>query len=301
MNGVKNTVILVLSVIVLIQSAFLIYFMHRAAGKAKTSEQPAVSVAPRFLAKPEAVTRQAAAPLAVPAPVSEKPKVLPTRTLGRIILVLDDWGYNLKNKGFIMDNNFHVTLSILPGKPYSAMVAQFAFEKNKDVIVHMPMEPHDKNQYGLEENTLLVGMDKRKVNTLLAGALATVPHAKGLSNHMGSLATEDTPLMKIVMEYLKKNDLIFFDSLVSSMSVGRAVARKYGVRFASRDVFIDNLDDPAYIRQQLLKLAERAKQTGLAFGIGHDRLRTIAVLQEMIPRLEEEGYRFVNLSDAVGS
>jgi polysaccharide deacetylase 2 family uncharacterized protein YibQ len=321
MNGVKSTVIFVLSVIVLLQSAFLVYFMHRSrkvsGGVARVQEASSQkSAAKRPLFKPEffkpSFSKGPVAPAPKPQPASgavapvavvekPKPKALPSKTLGRIVLILDDWGYNLKHKGFITDNDFHVTLSVLPGKPYSRAVAMMASEKNKDVIIHMPMEPHDKNQYGLEENTLMVGMAKSKIFAFLLDAFGSVPHAIGLSNHMGSRATEDARLMKFVMEFLKKNEMVFFDSLSSGGSLGRETARQYGVRSASRDVFIDNKDDPDYIRQQMIKLAEHARQAGVAFGVGHDRSRTIAVLSEMIPRLEEEGYQFMKLSEVVGS
>ncbi|MBI5872755.1 MAG: divergent polysaccharide deacetylase family protein [Candidatus Omnitrophica bacterium] len=291
MNNFKNFVIFVLSVIILIQSVFLAYFIYRRAPSPKVSR---AAVAPVRL-------KEAAPKKEVKPTVAAKPVIAPRPAvvLGRIALVIDDWGYNLKNRDFITDNDFHVTLSILPFKEHSTHVAQLAYHKNKDVIIHMPMEPQNKENYGLEENTILISMDKKSVVRLLDGAFAVVPYAKGISNHMGSKATEDTRIMKVVMEYLKSRDLFFLDSLVTSRSVCRGVARRFKLGFAQRDVFIDNESDAVYIRGQILKLAQRAKQMGVAVGIGHDRPLTIEVLKEMIPELEAEGYRFVNLSEII--
>lgn len=291
MNNFKNFVIFILSLIILIQSAILIHFMRRrpvTVKKAVGEARPPAAQKPKqppFIIKPEAIKEK---------PVV-KPK--PKEILGKIVLVLDDWGYNLKNRSFITDNDFHVTISILPFKPYSTHIAQLAYHKNKDVIVHMPMEPKNKESYGLEQKTLLVGMDKKTVVRLLDSALEVVPYAKGMSNHMGSKATEDARLMTIILEYLKAKQLFFLDSIVTPRSVVRNLSKNYHVAFAERQVFIDNESDPDYIRGQLLELARLARRRGVAIGIGHDRPSTTAVLKEVIPEFEQKGYQFVNLSE----
>jgi len=71
------------------------------------------------------------------------PAAPPSVVLGRIVIVIDDWGYNMRNRDFIVDNNYHVTLSILPFRVYSADVARLAFDKGKGILVHMPMEPQN--------------------------------------------------------------------------------------------------------------------------------------------------------------
>ncbi len=291
MNNFKNFVIIVLSLIILVQAAFLIGLLSR-----------------RQALRPKEVIRKAAPVVSLKeikppreARVQEKeiPTVRPKEKLGKIALVIDDWGYNLKNRNFITDNDFHVTISILPFKPFSTQIAQLAFHKQKDIIIHMPMEPQNKENYGLEENTLLTSMDKKTIIRLMDEAFDCVPYAKGMSNHMGSKATQDLKLVRIVMEYLKKKNLFFLDSCVTPHSVCKNLAKKFRVGFAGRDVFIDNDNDSSSIKEQLFKLAQIAKRRGVAIGIGHDRPNTIAVLREMIPRLEEEGYQFVNLSEIV--
>lgn len=287
MNDFKNSVIFVLSVIILIQSAFLIHFLRQKPGQSRA-----------------AVARVKSAPAPkkpVQKEISPAPKPSPQAVVGKIALVLDDWGYNLKHKAFVTDNDFHVTLSILPFRAYSTTIAQLAAQHQKDVIVHMPMEPQDKEKYGLEENTLLTSMDKAAIVKRLEAAFQTVPFALGLSNHMGSKATQDARLMRIVFDYLKTRRLIFLDSFVTSKTVCRVLSRKVGIGFTQRDIFIDNESDPDYIRSQMMKLADKAKKNGVAVGIGHDRPETIAVLNEMIPRLRALGYKFVNLSEIVGS
>jgi polysaccharide deacetylase 2 family uncharacterized protein YibQ len=285
MNQFKNFVIFILSLIIVVQSVFLFYFMS---GRQRPGHKE-VSAKER----PVGIEGKPAIP---PGPVAPKP----AKITGSIALVLDDWGYNLKNQNFITDNRFHVTLSILPFKVYSTEIARLANQNNKDVIVHMPMEPHNKEHYGLEENTLLSTMDNKTIVRILDSAFASVPMAKGLSNHMGSKATEDSRLMRVILEYLKNKNLFFLDSFVTNKTVCRTLAKNLHMGFLQRDVFIDNNADSNYIRAQILKLAQRAKRVGVAVGIGHDRPSTVTVLKEIIPELEAEGYRFVNLSEIVG-
>ncbi|MFA5039572.1 MAG: divergent polysaccharide deacetylase family protein [Candidatus Omnitrophota bacterium] len=290
MNNFKNLAILLLSVMIIVQSAILLYFLR----SQKTGPRP---VAARQAASPERVV---AAPRPEPVvPAAPLRPQLPVVPAGKIALIIDDWGYNLKNSDFISGNDFSLTLAVLPFREYSGRIAEMAQQSGKDVIIHMPMEPHHKEQYGLEENTLLTTMPSSQVTRLLNEAFADVPHAKGVSNHMGSRATEDARLMRAVMGYLKNKGMFFVDSLVTSKSVCRATAASIGENFASRDVFIDNEDDPDAIRQQMVSLARVAKKKGLAVGIGHDRPQTIAVLKEMIPALREQGYEFVNISEIV--
>lgn len=293
MNNFKNSVIFILSLIILVQSALLIYFISRKS----PIEKPAQAVRQQARAGKVTPLKEA------PKPVSREPgvAVAPSLSKGKIAIVLDDWGYTLKNADFISENDFHVTIAVLPFKAYSTRIAEIAHEKGKDTIVHLPMEPLNKDHYDLEENTIMINMDKPAIMRFLRNAFDSVPYARGMNNHMGSAATENTRLMRIVMQYLKERDFFFLDSLVTSKSICRGLAQRLGVKFAQRDVFIDNESDSAYIRGQLMKLVSKAKNNGSAIGIGHDRPATIAVLKEMIPKLEEDGFEFVYVSELESS
>jgi len=292
MNNSKNTWILFLSLIVILQALVLLYVFGR--GELRRAPAAQRREAP---AGPEEEKKPGVVPERKPAAVGKEEPAVPAR--GRIVLILDDWGYNLRNRDFIVGNDFPVTLSVLPFKPYSQVVANLAHDKNKDVILHMPMEPYDKERYGLEEKMLSVGMSASDAVRLLDEAFVSVPFAKGMSNHMGSRATEDASLMRVVMARLKTRGLFFVDSLVTSKSVCHAVARDLGVAFLQRNVFIDNENDATAIRQRLIELAGKARSNGIAVGVGHDRPLTIRVLEEMIPELEREGFRFVGVSEAL--
>jgi hypothetical protein len=192
---------------------------------------------------------------------------------------------------------YPLTIAVLPNLPYSRYVADELHQKGFEIILHLPLQPQEK--FRLEKNTILTSMSQPAVSKIIAAALESVPSAIGVSNHMGSRATSDINTMGIVLGELKKRTLYFLDSFVSASSVAQVVAQKNGVRFAKRDIFLDNKTDAAYIKNQLYKLKVKARLNGSAIGICHDRAITLEVLREMIPKLEKEGYKFVFVSDLV--
>lgn len=214
---------------------------------------------------------------------------------GKIAIVLDDWGYSVKQLPILESIRQPVTVAVLPGLPYSAQVAQRAHSHGDEVILHQPMEAEDPSA-PKETATLSTGMSKEEVRRHLDRSLATVPFAKGINNHQGSKATVDSALMEKVFSDVKRRGLYFLDSFVTPKSVCLGTARRFKLRFARRSVFLDNDPAPGAIRQRLMDLAKEAATQGEALGIGHDRPATLEVLRETIPALEKAGYTFVPAS-----
>ena len=226
------------------------------------------------------------------------PKARPAVTFkGKIAIVLDDWGYSLKNLGILEGIKYPLTLSVLPRLNYSAQVAGDLAKRGYEVILHLPMEPYER--FRLEQNTILVSMGEQSIRQIIKEDLFSILSARGVSNHMGSRATSDTRTMSAVFKELKKRNLYFLDSLVSPKSVCGQLAKDLGLDFARRDIFLDNQQDPAYIKGQIYKLKALARMRGEAIGIGHDRKATLEVLKEVMPQLENEGYKFVYVSELV--
>ena len=221
----------------------------------------------------------------------------PEKIRGEIAIVLDDWGYNKNNLSILREIKFPLTIAILPFRYYSREIAEFGHKHNFEILIHMPMEPEDKESIGLEPKTLMVYMDDQAIKTILREAFDNIPYARGVNNHMGSLATKDKKFMTTVFRELKRNNLYFLDSLVISDSVCRDISRRVGIKFAKRSIFLDNKSNVEYIRGQLMELVGEADRRGRAIGIGHDRKNTLKVLKEVMPQLSEQGYKFVYVSE----
>jgi len=226
-------------------------------------------------------------------PLYKKPQVLK----GKIAIVIDDWGYHLNNLETAKSIKQPLTCAVLPNLKNSSLVAKKLKNSGFEIILHLPMQPKEK--FKLEVNTITLAMNPGQISSILDKDLVSVKYAKGVSNHMGSGVTENKKIMEIILTRVKKHKLYFLDSYVTAGSVCGELAKNIGVKFAKRDVFLDNQNDPEYIKAQLLKLKNLAAKQGSAIGIGHDRKNTLAILKEIIPQLVKDGYKFVYVSELV--
>lgn len=216
----------------------------------------------------------------------------------RIAIVLDDWGYNDRYLKNLREIQAPFTLAILPNLPYSGKIAGFAEQANCEVILHQPMESTNPDR-NPEKITIEVDDTKEEILAKLDQALRSIPEAQGISNHMGSRVTAEPKIMRIIFTELKKRKLYFLDSAVTLNSVGSDLAERINVKFARRDVFIDNKPDPEYIRGQINELINVALVEGEAVGIGHNRPNTIKVLREMLSEFQDNEIKLVHLSELV--
>ena len=221
------------------------------------------------------------------------PQVVPIK--GKIAIVIDDWGYSLNNLRIVEEIKRPLTCAILPNLKNSRLVAQQLHNYGFELILHLPMEPREKIR--LEKDTITTTMNAEQIRSILDQGLGSILFAKGVSNHMGSRITADRRVSALIMSEAKSRKLYFLDSFVTAKSVCPSLAKKIKLRFAKRDVFLDNRDDPAYIKAQIMKLKDLAKKNGQAIGIGHDRKNTLIVLKEIIPQLVKSGYKLVFVSE----
>ncbi|WP_455382584.1 divergent polysaccharide deacetylase family protein, partial [Salinispira pacifica] len=99
---------------------------------------------------------------------------------------------------------------------------------------------------------------------------------------------------------LKRDGLFFLDSRTTATSVARSVAARFGVQFAGREVFLDNVQTRDAILEQFRSAERIAAERGYAVMIGHVWTDPLAgIIKELYPKLLEQGYVFGALSDLV--
>jgi polysaccharide deacetylase 2 family uncharacterized protein YibQ len=94
--------------------------------------------------------------------------------------------------------------------------------------------------------------------------------------------------MRQIFSILKKRDLFYIDSRTTAQTVAHPSARLLQLPFAERDIFIDHLDDPIFIRSQIEHLIRRAEHQGHAIGIAHPHENTYQILKTFLPELKEK-------------
>ncbi|MHB8485856.1 MAG: divergent polysaccharide deacetylase family protein [Candidatus Acidiferrales bacterium] len=216
----------------------------------------------------------------------------------RLAIIIDDLGNDLAPAEALLKIRYPLTLSILPSQLHSAEIADEAFRRGDQVMLHLPME-FEGNAAKPEAIELRVGMGASEVDRLLAQMIEAVPHAAGINNHEGSRATTDPALMADVMAVLRQRNLFFIDSRTTAATVAYDAARQAGVRAASRNVFLDDIETREAILRQIELAKSDATREGSAIAIGHPHPATIAALEQALPQLKARGVRLVFASALV--
>ena len=162
-------------------------------------------------------------------------------------------------------------------------------------MAHLPMEALDVDAHP-GPHALMMDLTDEEVLENLKMNLEKFDSYIGVNNHMGSRFTADRHRMSIVLKELKQRNLVFIDSMTSKDSIAGKLAKDMGMITASRDVFLDDEDNPDKIREQLKVLQNTASKRGMAIAIAHPRPNTIAAIKEWLPSLEESSYMIVPLS-----
>lgn len=235
-------------------------------------------------------------------PTPQSNILIPNRNRVQICIIIDDAGYNNKNNNDFISLPIKMGIAVLPFIKSSQKIAQLIHEHNKEVILHMPMEPknYESRHIRLFERTILCNMDQYQIEQTMDDMLNNLKYAVGINNHQGSKATEDYSIMENVLSYVKRNNLFFIDSLTSQQSVTVRIAKNLGVNYGKRDVFLDNKNDYSYIKNQMEKLIAIALKKGKAIGIGHiQNINTYKVIRDYIPIIESKNIEFVFPSDII--
>lgn len=217
--------------------------------------------------------------------------------MGRVAIVIDDFGNDLGIARQFLELPFPVTFSILPHLAHSKDIADLVARNRRDVILHLPMEPKGYPQINPGPGALLLSMSEAEISRILDRDLDSNRHALGVNNHMGSKFTEDSGKMRIVIQELQDRGLFFLDSFTTSHSVGLSLAQQNRLPTRRRDIFLDHQQSAPFIIQQLHQLIRKAKIQGSAIAIGHPHPKTLDTLRQQAGLFENEHIQVVNLSD----
>ncbi|MCB9757708.1 MAG: divergent polysaccharide deacetylase family protein [Candidatus Omnitrophica bacterium] len=281
--------VFVLLVIIAVQAYFLVR-AYLPAGKTASVNRQKLTVAVPSKSIPKVLP-----------PVSRKsalPSPPPT-TAGQIVLIIDDSGYNSRDCSSLAAIDVPVTISILPQLAHSREIAECAHAQGKEVMLHLPLEPHVFREEYPANYFIRTAMTSTKIINRFTEALKSVPHVVGVNNHEGSKATEDSRVMYILFKEFIKKKVFFVDSRVTSKSICKNLADKLNLPFASRDVFLDNINKREEIEKQFEELAKKSTDHGVAVAIGHARPLSWVVMTEQIKKLTAQGYEFITVQQLI--
>jgi len=217
----------------------------------------------------------------------------------RVAILIDDLGNDRAAVERIASWRYAVAGAVLPDLPGSAAASRALAGSGKQVLLHLPMEPKGFPRVRPGPGVVLLSQSDEEIARTLVRDLESVPGAEGINNHMGSAATADPRVMRVIAGVAAERRLFFIDSRTTQATVARDAAEAAGVPSASRRVFLDDDPSPDAIRRSLDELVRRAQEEGDALAIGHPHPTTLEVLERELPRLAGKGVRLVPVGDLV--
>jgi len=208
-------------------------------------------------------------------------------------IIIDDLGQSTERDSRTLALPGPVTMAIMPDTPHATDFARQAHKAGKTVILHMPMDPAT-GPYAWHPGIAIEELARR-----LDAALAKVPYAAGINNHMGSRMTAQREPMAWLMGELQQRHLFFVDSRTSAATVAAAEAQRIGLAHVSRDVFLDDVRTTEAITGQLQQGIALARKQGSAVLIGHPYPQTLEVLERALPQLKGQGIELIRLSQMI--
>ena len=243
-------------------------------------EKPKVVYSPPVKEKPEPKIKESKQVIKKHVEVKKKP--LPKTVLAphtnkpKLAIIIDDVS-NRSQLNAILATGVKMTPAIFPPSELS-MTSHRLANHVKHSMIHLPMESSSK-QFNSQYKTLLTSFSSNKIEERVKELRRLFPHTKYVNNHTGSVFTDHKKAMGRLYHALREEGFVFVDSRTIGSSKVKKIAQQYGDAYVSRDIFIDNKHDIAYIHKQLQKAVKIAKKRGYAVAIGHPHKITMRALK----------------------
>jgi len=222
-----------------------------------------------------------------------------TRHAGKIAIIIDDFGYTLSDVvNGMMKLEIPLTYSIIPGVKFSKEIAARLHKAGKPIMLHMPMQALER-QVERDGYSLMLDMKPKEIRERVRKAIAAVPYATGMNNHMGSAITINDTLLAPVFDELKKSEWFFIDSKTNPGTHAFKLAKKMGLPAGINDIFLDNEESSERVQQKMWQLADLAAAEGAAIAIGHPHEFTLRAIKEIGPQLVQRGFEFVPVEELI--
>ena len=208
----------------------------------------------------------------------------------KLAIIIDDVAF-LHEIRDIKKVPFKITPSFFPPSKRHPDTYKFA-KYFKFYMIHLPMEAYKFSR--IEENTIKIKDSPKAMERVIKRVRKWFPKAVYINNHTGSKFTSDKKAMKELFYILKKYDFKFLDSKTSPYSKALIVAKEFNETIFSRDIFLDNIANVSYIKNQLRKAVKLAKKRGYAIAIGHPRRATLKALRDAKDILKGVDVVYVN-------
>ncbi|QOR66926.1 divergent polysaccharide deacetylase family protein [Cytobacillus suaedae] len=216
-----------------------------------------------------------------------------------LAIVIDDFGNNMKGTEEMLSLPIPLTVAIMPFMPTTERDAKLAHARGHEVIVHLPLEPKRGKKSWLGPGAITTDLSNEEIRKRVEEAIDNVPHAIGMNHHMGSKATEDERVMRIILEVCSERGLYYLDSKTASKSVIPKIAAELSVPYLENNMFFDHQYSSQHINKQASILVRKLENRSPLIAIGHVGItgeKVVGALKANIQAYEKNA-KIVHLSE----
>lgn len=216
-----------------------------------------------------------------------------------LAIVIDDLTTGAPGFDQLLALDIPLTFALFPDQADAAALAQSVARRGHEVILHLPMDAGKVNPAWYAGQPISGRQTDEEIQERVSAWLRRVPQARGMNNHMGTLATQDERVVRALLKVAREQERFVLDSLTTEATVMPKVAVEMGVPCMRRSLFLDHTPGKEEAIQELRRLADWSVRHGAAIGIGHvgqGRESTAEALTEMLPELRARGIRLVTLT-----
>ena len=193
----------------------------------------------------------------------------------KLAIIMDDISTNAQASE-LKKLSIKVTPSIFPPEKQHPKTAWLAKEFSV-YMVHLPLQA--LNYTNEKANTLRTGDSKEKISQRIKDIKNDFKDVKYINNHTGSGFTSDFKSTLALLAELKNSEIYFIDSLTTNKSTVLDASKKLGLKYAYRDVFLDNEQNVSKILKMINNAVAVAKKDGVAIAICHPYKSTFEALK----------------------
>ena len=193
----------------------------------------------------------------------------------KLAIIMDDISTNAQASE-LKKLSIKVTPSIFPPEKQHPKSAELAKEFSV-YMVHLPLQA--LNYTNEKANTLHAGDSKEKISQRIKDIKNDFKDVKYINNHTGSGFTSDFKSTLALLDELKNSEIYFIDSLTTNKSTVLDASKKLGLKYAYRDVFLDNEQNVSKILKMINNAVAVAKKDGVAIAICHPYKSTFEALK----------------------
>ena len=214
---------------------------------------------------------------------------------GRLAIVVFGFGEDVEQSGRFFDLPAPFAVALVPGGKTAAAQFRAARRRDREVVLHLPLEPINYPRVDPGPGTILVTMGPSKIADLVHRYLEQAGSVAAVANYSGSLATQDMTVMTSAFQELRRRDIPF---LHVSAAAG-SVCKQLGVRYVEPDAILDaeaRPSRPQALEAQWKRVLAEARHRGHMLVMVRATPLTLAWLPKALTPARLEGTQIVPLS-----